>query len=420
MTDGEVSPPFAQRARALRSSVIRDILKLTQRPGMISLAGGLPAPETFPLELLRAAFDRVLTAHGRAALQYSTTEGHPPLREWIAARETARGIPTRADQILIVSGSQQALDLIAKALVEPGAPLLVEAPTYLGALQAFSLFAPAWRLVPTDDGGLMPDALTADLTHGAGFLYAMPNFQNPSGRTLTYERRAALAERARRHDFWIVEDDPYGELWYEVAPPPSLRAFASERVIRMGSFSKILAPGLRLGYVIAPEPVIATLARLKQATDLHTATVTQMAAYDVLAGGHLDTLLPLTRSRYARQCAALLDALDQFFTGRAHWTRPAGGMFVWVELAAAVDATALLAQAIKRQVAFVPGAAFYPVGAHANTLRLSFVTVAAEQLQVGVERLARCLDEPAAEAATHAPAVPNSERGGEIGYELRG
>jgi 2-aminoadipate transaminase len=383
----------AARAAAARSSIVREILKVTQRPEVISLAGGLPAPESFPVEALRAAFDAELASDGRAALQYSTTEGYAPLREWIAAQETARGVPTSADEVLVVAGSQQALDLVAKAFVETAAPMLVESPTYLGALQAFSIFEPTYRAVPTDDDGLLPAAITPAIARDARLLYVMPNFQNPTGRTLSEARRAELAEAARLHDLWLVEDDPYGELWYERAPPPGLRAFAPERTIRICSFSKVLAPGLRLGFVIAPRVCIDLLVRIKQATDLHTATLTQRAAYRVLDDGLLDRQLPAVRTRYAAQNAVMQQALAEAMPQGVRWTRPDGGMFAWLTLPAHVDAGALLARAIERQVAFVPGAPFYAVDAQPNTLRLSFVTVTPERIRQGVAVLGDLLRE---------------------------
>jgi 2-aminoadipate transaminase len=375
---------LARRAASASSSIVREILKITMRPEVISLAGGLPAPESFPVEALRAAFDAELRDDGRAALQYSTTEGHPPLREWVAAQEAARGVPTAPDEVLIVAGSQQALDLLGKAFVDRDAPLLVESPTYLGALQAFNLFDASYRTLPTDEDGLRPGALDAALTRDARALYVMPNFQNPTGRTLNRERRADLAEAARRHDIWLIEDDPYGELWYRQTPPSSLRAFAPERTIRVCSFSKVLAPGLRLGYVIAPAECIELLVRLKQATDLHTATLTQRAAHRVLASGLLDTHLPQVRSRYANQCSAMLAALQASMPAGVHWTRPEGGMFVWLTLPAGVDAMKLLAQAIARNVAFVPGEPFFAGAPMRNTLRLSFVTVPPPKIDAAV------------------------------------
>ena len=374
----------ARRAASATSSIVREILKVALRPDMISLAGGLPAPETFPVEALRAAFDAELRDDGRAALQYSTTEGHAPLREWVAAQETARGVPTGADEVLIVAGSQQALDLLGKAFVEPQSPLLVESPTYLGALQAFNLFDPTYRALPTDDEGLQPDALDAAMARDARALYVMPNFQNPTGRTLSAARRATLAAAARRHDLWLIEDDPYGELWYRQAPPPGLRSYAPERTIRVCSFSKVLAPGLRLGFVIAPRAAIELLVRLKQATDLHTATLTQRAAHRVLSSGLLDTHLPLVRARYAQQAEVMLEALATTMPEGVTWTRPDGGMFVWLTLPAGVDTLALLPRAIERGVAFVPGAPFFADNAPTNTLRLSFVTVPPEKIRAAV------------------------------------
>jgi len=396
--EGTLFMPLAQRARDARSSAIREILKVTLQADVISFAGGLPAPETFPVEALRDGFDRVLREVGPASLQYSTTEGHPALREWIAARETARGIPTEADEVLVVSGSQQGLDLVAKAFIDEGAPILVESPSYLGALQAFGLLAPEFRNIPTDADGLLPQAIDAELARGARFAYVMPNFQNPSGRTLTAERRLLLAAAAREHDFWLVEDDPYGELWYREQPPQSLRAFAPERTIRLGSFSKILSPGLRIGFVVAPRAMIEILIRLKQATDLHTATLSQRAAFEVLNSTLMAEHLPAIRARYAAQCAVMLEALEQHFPRDALWTRPSGGMFIWVELpdtsnGVVVDTTMLLARAIERRIAFVPGEPFFAGEPKRNCLRLSFVTVPPARIRTGIAMLGELLRE---------------------------
>jgi 2-aminoadipate transaminase len=385
--------PAARRTARVQGSLIREILKATMRPGMISLAGGLPAPQSFPAEALRAAFDAVLATDAAQALQYSTTEGHPPLREWIAAQECARGVPTAADQVLVVSGSQQALDLIGKAMVDDGQPLLVESPTYLGALQAFAPFGPALRELPADDAGLLPQALDAEVARGARLAYVMPNFQNPTGRTLDAGRRAALAQAARGFDLWLVEDDPYGELWYREAPPESLRRHAPERTLRVGSFSKVLAPGLRLGYVVGPRPAIDLLARLKQATDLHTATLTQHVVARVLRDGLLEAQLPRVRQLYASQAAAMLAALRAHMPAGVQWTEPQGGMFVWLTVPAGIDTLRLLDRALAAGVAFVPGAPFYAGRARQDTLRLSFVTVPAGTIDRGVAILAGLLEE---------------------------
>ena len=383
----------ASRTLNVTSSAVREILKITQRPDVISLAGGLPAPETFPVDTLRDAFDAVLREAGPAALQYSTTEGEPGLRAWIAERETARGVPTSPDEVLVTASSQQGLDLVAKAFVEPGEPILVESPTYLGAIQAFSVFEPVPRELPTDEDGVVPAALDADLARGARFLYVMPSFQNPTGRTLTAARRATLAAAAAGHDLWLVEDDPYGELWYESPPPPSLRAWAADRTIRIVSFSKVLAPGLRLGYVVAPRDALDLLVRLKQATDLHTSTLVQRAALRALSGGLMERHLPAVRAVYARQCGAMLDALAASMPASVTWTHPAGGMFVWATLPEGLDAAALLARAIERRVAFVPGEAFYASRPMRNTMRLSFATVAPERIAEAVAVLGELVRE---------------------------
>ncbi len=319
----------------------------------------------------------------------------PPLREWIAALETARGAPTDADEVLIVAGSQQALDLVGKAFAETGAPLLVEAPSYLGALQAFSVFEPVFRTIPTDAGGLIPQAIDRALARDARIAYVMPNFSNPTGRTLSVERRIALAQSARATGLWLVEDDPYGELWYRAAPPPSLRTWAPERTIRICSFSKVLAPGLRLGYVVAPRACIDLLVRLKQATDLHTATLSQRAALRIVSAADFPDHLARVRARYAEQCRVMLAALEQSMPAGVDWTRPDGGMFVWLTLPAQVDATAMLARAIERSVVYVPGEPFYALSPARNTLRLSFVTVPPAAIERGVRTLADLIRERA-------------------------
>lgn len=383
---------FSQRANALTSSAIREILKITERPEVTSFAGGLPSPQGFPVAQLKAAFDRVLETQAAVALQYGRTEGYTPLREWVAQQMSLEGAPVDTEEVLIVSGSQQALDMLGKLFIDPGSPVLVEAPSYLGALQSFSLFGPQFRAVPTDAGGLVPESLDdASLTQGARFIYVLPNFQNPTGRTLDNARRQALVERCARLGLPIIEDDPYGELRYAGEPHPSLlkmgRAVGAT-VIRLGTFSKVLAPGLRLGYVVAPRDVISKLVQIKQATDLHTAMVTQMAVHETIRGGFLETHLPKVRALYQRQCGYMLEALQTYFPSDAHWTHPSGGMFIWVTLRDGIDTTGLLQRAIARNVAFVPGAPFYAgVQAPANTLRLSFVTVPEARIRAGVQVL---------------------------------
>ena len=381
---------LSQRARAIQSSAIREILKVTERPEVVSFAGGLPSPATFPVDEMRDALDRVLNERGREALQYSTTEGFAPLREWIARRMNTPQAPVTADDVLMVSGSQQGLDLLAKVLIDPGDKVLVETPTYLGALQAFSLFAPRFVSVASDENGLLPGALD-DSMGDAKFLYCLPNFQNPTGRLLSAERRYQLAERARALDLLILEDDPYGALSYDGETPPSIRSLVPERTVYMGSFSKVLAPGLRLGYVIAPAALRAKLVQAKQATDLHTATLSQMAVFEVIKDGFLDTHIPTIRALYREQCSAMLGALARHMPEGVRWNEPSGGMFLWVELPTGMDATQVLARAIEQNVAFVPGAPFYAADPVVESLRLAFVTVSPARIEEGVKRLAEVI-----------------------------
>lgn len=387
MTAPDFNRLFSTRARELQSSAIREILKITELPEVISFAGGLPAPVTFPVDEMRAAMTQVLTGNGREALQYSTTEGYAPLREWIARRCSTPDAPVDADQVLIVSGSQQGLDLLSKALVDPGDTVLVETPTYLGALQAFSLFGPKFIPVAADEDGLLPESMDESM-RGAKFLYCLPNFQNPTGRLLPEARRRQLAQRARDLDLLILEDDPYGALSYDGETPPSIRSLAPERTVYMGSFSKVLAPGLRLGYVIAPPALRAKLVQAKQATDLHTATLSQMAVYEVIKDGFLDTHIPTIRTLYRDQCQTMLGALERHMPPGVRWNRPRGGMFLWAELPRGMDASKVLAKAVEQKVAFVPGAPFFAADPEIESLRLAFVTVPPPRIEEGVERLA--------------------------------
>ncbi|CAN7461580.1 PLP-dependent aminotransferase family protein [Trinickia sp. LjRoot230] len=384
---------LSERARKLTSSAIREILKVTERPEVISFAGGLPAPATFPAERIRAATDRVLRDAPAAALQYSATEGYLPLREWVAARLSTNGATIRASQVLITTGSQQALDLLGKVLIDPASPVLVETPTYLGALQAFSLYEPQFRQVPTDDEGLVPEALTAALTDGARLIYAQPNFQNPTGRRLPLERRVALAEFARTSAFPVIEDDPYGALDYAGSPLPTLLSMAPDHVVYCGTFSKILAPGLRLGYIVAPEELHFKLVQAKQATDLHTPTLTQRIVYEVIKDGFIDEQIPAVRALYRDQCEAMLAALARHMPTGVSWNRPEGGMFIWVTLPAHIDSMQLLEAAIAQNVAFVPGAPFFASEPQKHLLRLSFVTVPPARIDEGVARLAALIRE---------------------------
>ncbi len=378
---------ISKRAQALTSSAIREILKVTERPEVISFAGGLPSPATFPVERMREVTAKVLAEAPHAALQYGPTEGYTPLREWVAARHSQHGVSLRPSQVLITTGSQQGLDLLGKVLIDEGSKVLVETPSYLGALQAFSMFQPAFSAMRTDQEGIVTDALTEAQLQDARFMYCLPNFQNPTGRRLPLERRQALVAKAAEAGVLLVEDDPYGELSYQGEQLPSLLSMNPEGVVYMGSFSKVLAPGLRLGYLIAPEALHGKLVQAKQAADLHTSTFCQRIVHEAVQGEFLDRHIPEIRRLYANQCELMLDALDRYFPREAQWNRPAGGMFIWVTLPEGVDSTALLAKAIEQNVAFVPGAPFFATDPVPNTLRLSFVTVPAEKIEIGMRTL---------------------------------
>jgi 2-aminoadipate transaminase len=380
---------MARRAERMNPSVIREILKVTERPGIISLAGGLPSPDSFPIDAMREATTRVLRDHPREALQYASSEGFAPLREWVAAHMSAQGVVIDASQVLITTGSQQGLDLVGKVLIDAGSTLAVESPTYLGALQAFAPYEPEVITVPCDDDGPLPESLV--VATGARFLYAIPNFQNPSGRCMSEGRRAALITAARAIGLPIVEDNPYGDLWYDAAPPPPLAARWREGTVYLGSFSKVLAPGLRLGYVIAPPEMMPKLLQAKQAADLHTPGFNQRVVYEVIKDGFLSEHVPTIRARYKTQRDAMRAALEAHMPPGCHWNVPVGGMFFWVELPEGVDATALLPKAVDLGMAYVPGAAFFANEPKANTLRLSFVTAAPDVIERGVMLLAKAL-----------------------------
>ncbi len=393
---------LARRAARLNPSTIREILKITERPGIISLAGGLPSADSFPVAAMQQATARVLREQPREALQYAASEGYAPLRAWVAAELSSQGLRCTADQVLITTGSQQGLDLVGKVLIDPGSTVAVESPTYLGALQAFAPYEAEFFSVPGDDDGPTRAGLAAAAAQGARFMYLLPNFQNPSGRCLGAARRLALAAAALQAGLPIVEDNPYGDLWFDAPPPPPLAASLGVgeggAAVYLGSFSKVLAPGLRLGYVVAPPLLYPKLLQAKQAADLHTPGFNQRVVYEVIKDGFLREHVPTIRARYKLQRNAMQSALLTHLLGlqgadgsRVRWQEPAGGMFFWLQLPSEVDATALLPLAVAAGMAFVPGAPFFAEGGHANTLRLSFVTVPPAQIEAGVAALAGVL-----------------------------
>ncbi|MBZ5548075.1 MAG: PLP-dependent aminotransferase family protein [Acidobacteriia bacterium] len=393
---------YAQRAKNLKSSAIRELLKITQNPDIISFAGGLPAPEVFPAERFREACDRVLEKQARLALQYGATEGYEPLREMIARHTSRYGVKAKPENVLLTSGSQQALDLIGKLMINPGDRVLVEAPTYLGALQAFNVYGAEYVSVPSDNDGLRSDLLEASLRLGPKFMYVLPNFQNPGGTTLAEGRRHELVLLADRYGIPIIEDDPYGQLRYEgehltpliVLDRENLRrddGYSIGNVIYLSTFSKTLAPGLRLGWIVAPPEVISKLVQLKQGADLHTSTFVQMVAFEVARDNFLDEHIKLIRRVYGERRDVMLRAMEENFPPEVTWTHPHGGLFLWVTLPEGMDCHQLFEAAIKENVAFVPGDSFYASNGHADEgrrhFRLNFSNASPEQIREGIRRL---------------------------------
>ena len=399
---------YAQRTQRMASSAVRELLKLTESPDIISFAGGLPAPDVFPVDEFAAACDKVLHEQGALALQYGTTEGYRPLREMIARHTQRYGINITPENVMITSGSQQALDLIGRIFINRGDRVLVEEPTYLGALQAWNAYGAEYVTVEMDEDGMKPDALESALRSGPKFIYVLPNFQNPTGVTLSLERRIKLIELADRYGVPIIEDDPYGQLRYEGEHIKSVVTLDNEfrengeagyrgNVIYMSTFSKTLAPGIRLAWVIAPPEVIRKLVQSKQGADLHTATFNQMVAYEVAHGGFLDRHIWLIRRVYGERRNLMLDAMDEFFPREVSWTRPKGGLFLWGMLPEEMSSAEVLKRAIAQNVAFVPGAAFHASGRGTNTMRINFSYATPDKMLVGIERLGKVLREMVAE-----------------------
>jgi len=399
---------YAQRTKGIKSSAIRELLKFTQRPEVISFAGGLPAPEVFPAERFQGACQKVLQEKPHLALQYGATEGYEPLREMVARHIARYGIKAKSENVLITSGSQQALDLIGKLLINPGDRVLVEAPTYLGAVQAFNVYGADYVSVPSDNDGLRSDLLEDPLRSGPKFMYVLPNFQNPGGTTLSEGRRHELVLLADKYGIPIVEDDPYGQLRYEgehltplvVLDRENLRrdqGYSIGNVLYLSTFSKTLAPGLRLGWIVAPPDVIARLVQLKQGADLHSSTFVQMVAYEVARDNFLDEHVKLIRSVYRERRDVMLDALSRYFPPEVTWTKPMGGLFLWVTLPQGADADKLLEAAVRENVAFVPGDCFYAPNGHSDEgrrhMRLNFSAAAPDQIREGIRRLSIAVKE---------------------------
>lgn len=390
---------FARRTDSIGSSAIRELLKLTSQPDVISFAGGLPAPDLFPIERVKEASEIVLTEMGDRALQYGTTEGYQPLRELIARNASKYGIQISADNVLITTGSQQALDLLGRIFINRGDRILTESPTYLGALQAWNAYGVKYVTIPFDDDGMQTELLESRLRTGLKFIYVLPNFQNPTGVTLSRERRMKLVEMANAYGVPIVEDDPYGQLRYEgehippvVVLDDEIRAkevpIYSGNVIYTSTFSKILAPGLRLAWVVAPTDVITKLVQAKQGCDLNTSTFNQYLAYEVANGPWIKTHIQTIRETYKERRDVMVKALEEFMPEGVHWTHPKGGLFLWATFPEEVNTSEIFPLAVKAKVAFVPGSPFHPLGGGENTMRLNFSCMKPDMINEGIKRLA--------------------------------
>jgi len=382
------------RAREMKSSAIREILKITERPDIISFAGGLPAPELFPIQALKEACAKVLDTHGPKSLQYSLTMGVLPLREILAERLSKKGLPVTIDNLFITGGSQQGLDLVAKVFLNEGDPLLCENPTYLGAIQAFNAFRPKYVTVEMDQEGMIVEQAEEKIKeHHPRFIYVVADFQNPSGITMSLKRRKQLVTLAEKYQIPIVDDNPYGELRYVGENIPSLQSLGKDLVIELGTFSKIVSPGLRIGWGIVSTEITTMFERLKQGADLHTNTFAQYVVYEYIKAGNLDRHIEEIKASYSERRGVMIEALKEHFPEDVRWYEPEGGLFLWAELPKGISATDLLPVAVEQKVAYVPGKPFYPHGDKDNTLRLNFSNAKPDEIREGIKRLGKVLRE---------------------------
>ena len=396
MTDTSFEPRYATRAARMRASEIRELLKLLDQPGVISFAGGIPDPALFPVEVAKAAYGDLLADPRTATqgLQYSASEGYAPLRQWIVQHMATRGVVCTADNIVMTNGSQQALEFLGRLLLSPGDTAIVEAPTYLGALQAFSAYEPRYDTFTPESSNRTPASYSEQATAAGGspkFLYAVPDFANPTGNTMSLEARERLMQLARDLDVPVLEDTAYAALRFEGENVPCLQALdiaragsiEKSRVLYLGTFSKTLTPGLRVGWICASSALIRRLVLIKQASDLNSPAINQMVMHRLATEAYASNVAT-ARAHYRAKRDAMLEALGRHMPDGVTWTRPEGGLFVWVTLPAAIDAAQLLQRAVaEEKVAFVPGHAFFSDGSGRNTMRLSYSLPSVEEIDAG-------------------------------------
>jgi 2-aminoadipate transaminase len=383
---------FADRMSFVHKSFVREILKVTEDREVISFAGGLPNPRCFPVQEIAAAAEKVLNECGEAALQYATSEGYLPLRQMIARRYAEQGVLVSPSEILITNGSQQGLDLLGKAFLNKGDGIIVERPTYLAAIQSFGLFEPRFHSVPLQEDGVDPEAIEKSLTQDESKLfYSVPNFQNPTGITYSREKRRAVAEKLQGNNTVFIEDNPYGELRFIGEDEPSLRTFLGDDCVLLGSFSKIVSPGIRLGWIAACPEIMEKLIVAKQASDLHSNYLCQRIVHQYLLDNDIERHIAKIRKIYKEQRDHMVQMMEECFPEKVCFTGPEGGMFLWATLPESMSALDLFHQAIKENVAFVPGQAFYANGGGNNTMRLNFSNSDEDKISEGIIRLAKVI-----------------------------
>ena len=384
---------FSRKAVEQKSSIIREILKDSSKPGVINFGGGLPAPDLFPLELIKQSCENVIRDHGTLALQYSLTTGVQELKELIARRYTSQGVEVTPEEVQITGGSQQGLDVIGRVFLEPGAVVLTETPTYLGMLQAFTFYGTKYVSVDTDENGVIPEDLEAKVKKfNPRLIYLVATFQNPTGITISDDRRQKIVEIAQKYNIPVIDDNPYGEIRFAGKEVKPLKYYGKEHVIELGTFSKLVSPGLRIAWIVSNPYVQPIIERMKQAMDLHTNTFAQYVIADFASRGHLEPHIEKIKKAYGQRRNHMIKMLEKYLGDKAQWTTPEGGLFLWIKLRDHISATEMLPKAIQAKVAYVPGKFFFSAEQDDSTMRLNFCNATEENIEEGIRRLANVVE----------------------------